>query len=464
MSIQKLIFDSQSPLLQAAVKRIAETVSHLGGRALIVGGSVRDALLGIPAKDFDVEVFGIEATQLEAELRKHFAIETVGRSFGVLLLKGMPVDVSIPRRERKYGLGHKGFLIDGDPAMSYAEAALRRDFRLNAISWDPLSGEIIDPVEGLADLRARRLRHVSSQFAEDPLRVLRAMQLAARFELAVDTETAFLCRTISPEGLPKERLFDEWSKLILKGRIPSLGLRFLVDCNWICYFPELEELIDCPQDPEWHPEGDVWTHTLHCLDAFARNRSGDDWEDLVVGLGVLCHDLGKPSTTFSDSEGRIRSPGHDLAGLEPTRTFLGRLTGHQKLIDSVLPLVETHMRPAELYKSDASASAIRRLARKVRIDRLLRVTHADMAGRPPLSADFPAGEWLQQRANELAVAESAPEPIVKGRHLIRLGLKPGRHFSEILKACFEAQLDSAFSNEEEGVDFAKNWLNKQHPS
>lgn len=438
-----------------AVVTLAEAVRAAGGRALLVGGWVRDALLGHPSKDADIEVFGLERDVLERTLRQQFRYDQVGKAFAVYKLKGLPIDVSLPRRESKTGTGHTGFTVEGDPHMSFAEAASRRDFTLNALLWDPLDGELIDTCGGRADLENRVLRHVSEKFSEDPLRVLRGMQFVARFDLEAAPGTVALCRSIEPEGLPRERLFEEWKKLLLKGIKPTRGLAFLRETGWVRYFPELEALIDCPQDPEWHPEGDVWTHTGHCLDAFARERIGDNWEDLIVGLAVLCHDFGKPLTTERAEDGRIRSIRHEIVGLRPAESFLRRLTDERAIFEQVLPLVEAHMRPNALYKSNAGDAAVRRLARLVgRLDRLLRVVRADMAGRPPLPATGEADVWLQQRAEELAIKDSVPEPILQGRHLIESGLKPGRHFGEILEAAFEAQLDGDFAD----LDGALAWL------
>ncbi len=441
------------------VLSLAEAIRAAGGRALLVGGWVRDALLGHPSKDADVEVFGLEQDNLERTLASHFRFDQVGKAFAVYKLKGLPIDVSLPRRESKTGTGHKGFTVEGDPLLSFAEAASRRDFTLNALLWDPLSGELIDPCGGRQDLENRVLRHVSQKFSEDPLRVLRGMQFVARFELEPAPETIRLCREIKPEGLPRERLFDEWKKLLVKGQTPSRGLAFLRKTGWVRYFPELEALIDCPQDPEWHPEGDVWTHTSHCLDAFARERIGDDWEDLIVGLAVLCHDFGKPLTTEKGEDGRIRSIQHETVGLRPAEAFLRRLTEERAIFEQVLPLVEAHMRPNALYKTNAGDAAIRRLARLVgRMDRLLRVVRADMAGRPPLPATGEADVWLQKRAEELAVKDSAPVPILQGRHLIAEGLKPGKQFGAILKTAYEAQLDGAFDD----LNGAIMWLQSQN--
>lgn len=451
--------------LQEACLVIANAIKENQGRALLVGGCVRDALLNLEAKDIDIEVFGIDAEKLESILLEDFKIAKVGKAFGVLKLKGINIDISIPRRESKISKGHKGFEIEGDPNLSFFEAAARRDFTINAISWDPLTEEFIDPYKGREDLAKAILRHVSNKFSEDPLRVLRAMQIAARFDLKVDLETIELCKSIQLENLPKERIFEEWKKLIVKGKVPSVGLKFLRDCGWISYFPELEALIDCKQDPQWHPEGDVWIHTLHCMDEFAREKIPDDWENLVVGLGVLCHDFGKPVTTFTDENGRIRSPGHDIAGIPIAERFLRRMTEEKALIEDVLVLVETHMRPAELYKAQAGSSAIRRLANRVgRIDRLIRVVSADMGGCPPKdkSAFLVGLKWFETQGELLNILDNRPKPLILGRHLISQGLKPGKAFKKILDDCFEAQLDDKFSNLEDGLKYLANYLKQNN--
>ncbi len=434
------------PLLQ-----LCRDVQQAGGRALLVGGSVRDALLGAAPKDLDVEVYHLAPEALLTLLQRRHKIDLVGRAFGVIKLQHLPLDVSLPRRESKSGRGHKGFEIYTDGALTLEEAARRRDFTVNALSCDPLSGELFDPYGGLADLAAGVLRHTSEQFAEDPLRVLRGMQFAARFEMRVAPETVALCRTLGLEGLPPERLFEEWKKMILRGVRPSLGLAFLRECGWINFFPELAALIGCEQEPEWHPEGDVWDHTLHCLDAFAAGRSGNEQEDLAVGLAVLCHDLGKPATTRHE-RGRIRSAGHEEAGEAPTRAFLERLTREADLIELVISLVKHHLRPQMLYDARSGDSAIRRLSARTRLDLLVRVHRADRAGRPPLEAgDDPAGDWLLARAHELAVARAAPRPLVQGRHLLPLGYQPGPELGHLLAACYEAQLDGLFTTTEAGV-------------
>ncbi|MBT3637031.1 MAG: HD domain-containing protein [Opitutae bacterium] len=442
---------------------LATLISSKGGRLLLVGGSVRDLLLEEVPHELDVEARGLETDQITSLIAPKFRTEEVGKSFGVLKVKGLPIEISLPRTERKTGTGHKGFSVEIDPHLPFEEASARRDFTINALGLDPLSGELLDPYNGQKDLDEGILRHVGPAFSEDPLRVLRGMQFIARFNLQPAEETVQLCRNIPIEHLPPERLFEEWKKLIVKGKTPSLGLHFLKDVNWLRHFPELESLVDCEQDPEWHPEGDVWVHTLHCMDAFARERIGDEWEDLVVGLAVLCHDLGKPLTSYKSEDGRIRSPKHEPKGEDPTRSFLGRLTNQVDLTEQVVPLVRRHLAPRVLYKDKASDGAIRRLARQVkRIDRLVRVAKADLEGRPPRQDEFPEGPWLLERAEELKVKDSEPKPIVQGRHLVDRGLEPGPSFGPILEDCFEAQLDGEFDDETNGLSYLDSLLEQKN--
>jgi len=445
-----------SEIAQASLK-IADISRLAGGRALLVGGCVRDAWMKKAAQEADIEVYGLDFEQLCSALSPYFHYDLVGQSFGVLKIKHLAIDVSLPRRESKIGLGHQAFHIQADPHLSFEEAALRRDFTMNAIGYDPLADIWLDPFHGRQDIERQYLRHVGQQFAEDPLRILRAMQFIARFELNVDPSTLMICRQIQPENLSVERIFGEWKKLLLLGQKPSLGLAFLKDSGWLQYTPELQALVNCPQDPVWHPEGDVWAHTGYALDYFAANRIQDEWEDLVVGFAVLCHDLGKPYTTQLNVNGRLSSPGHDEQGEPYARSFLNRLTQHKALIEAVCLLVRCHMRPMQLHQANASDSAIRRLAAKVeRIDRLLRVVRADHAGRPPLPAHpCLVADWLWQRADALAITDQKPAPIILGRHLMSCGLKPSADFKRILDRAYEAQLDHLFEDQDGGLQFLR---------
>ncbi|MFO7726395.1 MAG: HD domain-containing protein [Oceanipulchritudo sp.] len=440
------------------LRSIAEACAREGGRAFLVGGCVRSALMGEPPVDFDIEVFNLSPGALEAALQGLAPVIRVGRAFGIYKLAGWPVDIGLPRRERKTGPGHCGFEVRTDPSMSLAEAARRRDFTLNAIYFNLLEERLEDPLGGFDDLEKGILRHCSDRFPEDPLRVLRAMQFAARIPASVASETVAMCRNLTPEGLSPERFFAEWEKLLLKGKRPSRGLAFLKASGWLRYFPELEALSGCPQDPEWHPEGDVWEHTLHCMDAFAKRRSGRRDDDLVTGFAVLCHDMGKPATTeFID--GRFRSYGHEAAGIKPAQSFLQRLNVSQRLIDRTLPLIKCHMRPSVLYRKGCSPSALRRLARDCgRLDLLVRVFQADSAGRPPLPDDSPeAAEWLLGQARRLDIESQKPRPLLNGHDLMERGWEAGPEMGRFLARAYEQQLDGCFSTRGEALA----WLDRQ---
>jgi tRNA nucleotidyltransferase (CCA-adding enzyme) len=440
--------------LPKKVLEIAQTVREAGGRALLVGGCVRDELMGKQPKDWDLEVYGIEPSQVRQLLDQFGSVNVVGEAFTVYKLDAH-LDVSLPRRERKTGRGHRGFFIEGDPGMTIRDAAARRDFTINAILKDPLSGEIIDPFQGREDLQKKIIRAVATDtFGEDSLRVLRAAQFAARFEFGIEADTVRLCRAIDLSDLPSERIWGEMEKLLLQARRPSIGLGWLHALGAIDQlFPELKALIDVPQDPEWHPEGDVFTHTLLVADR-ARELIDDlpYPKQVTVMLAALAHDFGKPATTeFID--GRLRSREHEEAGVEPTISFLDKLNIHTfdgyDARAQVIALVRDHLKPGEFFKKrdEVGDGAFRRLARKCELDLLYRVAKADSLGRNaewiPREKwyDAEAQEWFIQRARELEVASQAPAPILLGRHLLEMGMEPGPRIGEITRAVYEMQLD-----------------------
>ncbi len=421
---------------------------------------MRDELLGRAPKDLDLEVFGVPADELRALLERLGRVDAVGESFAVYKIGGL--DVALPRRESKAGRGHKGFVIEGDPALSVTEAARRRDFTINAISRDPLTDELVDPFDGQADLRAGRLRVVDpATFADDSLRVLRALQFVARFDLAVDEATRDLLRSIPLDDLPAERVWGEIEKLLLAAARPSLGFTLARDLGIVArLWPELHALIDCPQEPEWHPEGDVWIHTLLVIDE-ARNRIEglERGPALAMMLGAVCHDLGKPATTaFID--GRLRSPGHEEGGVAPATTLLDRLNVHTfdgyDVRRAVLGLVAHHLKPSMFRKSPTPVSdgAFRRLAQKVDLELLARFAKADCHGRTGVF-DCSAMDWFLERARALGVEHQAPAPVVLGRHLLDLGVEPGPAMGALLKAIYERQLDGHVTTLDEGLDLAR---------
>lgn len=455
-----------SPLqLPSDLRAMLEALRRVG-RPRLVGGGVRDWLLGQEPKDFDVEVAGVDFDTLHRALVPFGATDVVGRSFGVIKVRsagGSEYDFSLPRRESKTGSGHRGFAVAPDPELSDAEAAARRDFTVNAIAYDPLTKTIIDPHGGQADLKAGVLRHTSAAFVEDPLRVLRAFQLAARFDFTLAPETAALCRSIvgSYGELPAERVWGEWDKWAAKSVKPSRGLAVLEETGWLQHFPEIAALRGTPQEPEWHPEGDVFTHTQLCLDALAAQREwqqSDPHRRKILMFAVLAHDFGKPSTTeHAERRGQLRwiSPGHEAAGGPIAEIFLRRIGAPLDLAPPVAALVVHHLAHHH-GQAEFTDTSVRRLARRLApatIDDLTLVMRADHEGRPPLRSPEALAriDQLQAKAHALAVENAAPRPLVLGRHLVALGRKPGPDFKPILDEAFEAQLDGVFSDEAGGV-------------
>lgn len=448
---------SEAPLAQA--RAMARAVRDHGGRALVVGGFVRDRLLGHASKDLDLEVFGIDEHALRALVGRFGRVEAVGQAFPVY--KVGAIDVALPRRESKIGRGHKAFVVEGDPSMSFADAARRRDFTINAIGWDPLTDEYLDPFHGRADLDRRVLRIVDPRtFADDSLRVLRAVQFAARFALALDDEARAICRAIALDDLPAERIWGEMEKLLLQAERPSSGFVLAREIGVVHQvLPEMEPLYDCPQEPEWHPEGDVWTHTLMVIDE-ARRQNGDlDRARLAtIMLGAVGHDLGKPATTAM-IDGRIRSMGHEEAGVAPTASLLDRLNV-QTLDDfdvrsQVLGLVAHHLKPGAFYnaRDEVTDGAFRRLAQKVDMELLARLARADCHGRGG-TFDCSAMDWFIDRARSLGVEHRPPAPILMGRHLLALGVPPGPRMGELLRLVYERQLDGVVTTLDEAREHA----------
>jgi len=445
---------------------IAQRVREEGGRAVIVGGWVRDRVMGRASKDLDLEIYGVPADRLKDVLTAFGHVNTVGESFTVYKVAG--VDVALPRRESRTGRGHRGFEVVGDPNLSFAEAARRRDFTVNAIGWDPLTAEYLDPFNGRGDIAAKLLRAVDlTTFGEDSLRVLRAVQFAARFEFTLDPATRDLCREIALDDLPCERIWLEIEKLLLHAAHPSIGLTLALDLGVIArLFPELHAMVGCEQEPEWHPEGDVWVHTLMVVDQ-SRTRIDDldRAHQIVVMLGAVCHDLGKPLTTaFVD--GRIRSIDHEQAGVAPTTAVLDRLNIHT--IDGVdvrkhvIGIVAHHLKPGMFRQSPTPVSdgAFRRLAEKVDLEMLARVAKSDCLGRTG-NFDCSAMDWFLERARALGVQHAPPDPIVKGRHLLALGLPPGPRVGAVLRQIYEKQLDGSVTSIEEGLALARRILAEQ---
>jgi tRNA nucleotidyltransferase (CCA-adding enzyme) len=451
--------------LPPELERIVRALHAAGFRALIAGGAVRDDLLGLEPKDFDVEVYGVPFDKLVELLAPHGRIDLVGQSFGVVKL-GQLCDFSLPRRDSKTGSTHRDFLTTFDPDITPKEAASRRDFTINAMAFDPITNELLDYFGGREDLENRILRATSDAFREDPLRVLRGMQFACRFNLSIDPDTAAECRAIVNEysTIARERVAEEFMKWAIKGIECGRIAEYLAATGWLVHFPEIARLTGVPQDPEWHPEGDVNIHTMHVVDAAARVATRDSLEGddrAVLLFAALAHDFAKPATTaLRDRNGipRWTAHGHEAAGGPLARAFLERIGIKPAIVDQVVPLVENHLAHSSL-RNDVTPRTVRRLALRLapaNITQLIRLIEADHSGRPPLPAGLPESAIrIRDMAAAQAVATKPQSALILGRHVLPyFDNRPGPHIGEVTRAAYEAQTDGAFSTEEEAL----KWL------
>jgi len=455
--------------------QILDDLLKIGAKPVLVGGCVRDHFFKIPNKDFDIEIFAINSLEIiQKSLEKYGTVKLVGKSFGVLTLRvdQYDFDFALPRIEKKIGNSHQDFEIISDASLTFTQAAIRRDFTINSIGYDYASKEFLDPFNGLKDLQNRVLKHIDDKtFVEDSLRVYRAVQFSSRFELKLDEKTKELCKNIVNSDelnfLPKERVYEEFKKLFLKSPKPSIAFELLKELGALKYFPELEALIECQQDKEYHPEGDVWIHTLMTIDELAKilkdKNIKDEYRKLYLFYGILCHDLGKPFCT-KEINGKITSYKHESLGIEPTISFLSKLTNEKKFIDIVCTLVKNHLAPFQLYLSESSLKAVKRLSLEVNIEDLCLVCLADCLGRdiPDKDKCHKATDWLLSKAKELDIHNVPIKPIIQGRDLIDLGFKPGVEFKKILDFAFNLQVDESLEKDEIIKIIKKNINNKSY--
>ena len=420
-------------------KTIAQLAAEKGGRAYFVGGFVRDGLLGQDNKDVDIEIHGISHSQLAAILDSLGQRITIGESFGIFNLKGYSVDIAMPRKESARGLGHRDFDIFVDPFIGIEGAARRRDFTLNAMMQDVLTGEILDPFGGREDLNKQILRHVDdASFGEDPLRVLRGAQFAARFECTVAPETVQLCKTMPLSHLPRERIEGELKKALLKAERPSIFFESLREMEQLdIWFPELKVLIGVPQNPAYHSEGDVWNHTMMVVDEAAKLRhkvANPYW----FMLTALVHDFGKAVTT-EEKNGILHAYDHETKGLPLVETFLRRLTGESKLIRYVLNLTELHMKPNTAAAMNSTPKVTTRMFdAAIDPEALICIALADDRGRISQKPTPSTEDFLYQRLE--VYRELMARPYVTGQDLIAAGLTPGADFSQILQYAHKLRL------------------------
>lgn len=441
--------------------------------AYFIGGCVRDALIGLDPKDLDIEVHNTPEEKLIEILSRHGKVDEVGRSFAVIKVTtpdGEIHDFSLPRRENKTGQGHRDFTVEADPFMGTEQASLRRDFTINTIMVRASTGEVTDHFNGIKDLEAGMLRVVNDKtFAEDPLRVLRAFQFSARMGLQLDDHAIEVCQSLSSQfnTISQERIWEEWVKWATKSQVPSAGLQSLIQTKWMQHFPEIDKLEETPQEPNWHPEGNVRNHTFHCVDALATNP---DWKELpsdqkiITMLATLCHDLGKKTHTKIDPEtGKITSPAHEEAGVKPTLEFLERIGAPKQFLEPIAILVKNHMvylKIQENQEFNATKTKARAMLeahalgdKKTNLKSLYLVMEADHAGRPPLAPGLPkTAETLKTAAQIMGVWEKPPTCPVQGRDLLALGITPGPNVGKLLTVLAKHYYNLQFSTREEGIE------------
>ncbi len=425
------------PLLRA--------LREAGGRALVVGGFVRDQLLRRPCKDLDLEIFGLAAGRVEEVLAHFGSVLHMGRAFSVMRVKGFDVDISLPSRTLE---------SPGDPGLDFATACRRRDLTINSMGWDPIDDELIDPLGGREDLARGVLRASDvSSFGDDPLRGLRVARFRAALEMEPESELCRQCAGLDLTSLAPERVFGELCRMLVEPSLPSRAIAFLRETGMLRFFPELASLVDVPQDPRWHPEGCVFTHTLMVLDEAAKLRVGDAENDLALMMAALCHDFGKPATT-READGRVRSHAHERAGLPATEAFLSSIRAPLRLRERVAALVDNHLAPALFEEQGATPRAYRRLARRlaaadVNMELLARLARADHLGRTApdaLARDCgPIDRFLAQ-ARTLEIERSGPDDVVLGRHVVARGVPAGPEVGRVLERCREVQDEQGLRN------------------
>ena len=428
---------SEKDMLMA--REVARLVAERGGSTYYVGGFVRDALIGRENKDVDIEVHGISPQCLKEILDSLGQRITIGESFGIFNLKGYSLDIAMPRKEEARGQGHKDFDIFVDPFIGTEAASRRRDFTFNALMQDVLTEEIVDHFGGQEDLRQGILRHVNdASFAEDPLRVLRAAQFAARFSFRVAPETIELCRKMDLRHLPRERIEGELKKALLKAEQPSIFFEVLRQMDQLDFwFPEVKALIGIEQNPTYHAEGDVWRHTMMVLDEAAKLRHRTA-QPLWFMLSALTHDFGK-AVCSEEKDGVIHAYEHEKRGLPLAEAFLRRITSEVKLIEYVLNLTELHMKPNTVAGARSAVKVTNRMFdQAVDPEGLVCIALADDRGRITAASGPDNEEFLRQRLEMFQ--EIMVRPCAMGRDLIEAGLTPGTDFTEILRHAHKLRL------------------------
>ncbi len=413
-------------------KEIAKLVKENGGRTFYVGGYVRDKLLNIENKDVDIEVHGISEDTLYKILKSLGTPLAYGSSFGVYSLSGHNIDIALPRSEKLIGKKHTDFRIDVDPFIGYKNACKRRDITINALMMDVLTEEILDYYSGINDLNNKIIRYVDkNSFVEDPLRVLRVAQFAARLQFKVDEDTIDLCKNIDLSYLSRERIEEELRKALLKANKPSIFFDVLNKMNQLSYwFKEVEDLINIKQDPIYHPEGDAYIHTMQVLDRCAKYRDvvSDAYSFMLLGL---THDFGK-TITSEEIDGRIHAYNHEIAGVPIVETFLKRISNRKDVIKYVKNMVTMHMEPNKKANNHSSIKSTNKMFYNcISPKDLIYFSICDSGKTDNLN-------FLNERYK--IYEEIINKPYVTGNDLIKAGIKPNEDFHKLLEYATKLRL------------------------
>lgn len=459
VSITKITALNKQPRVKKAIAALAKA----GGRVLLVGGAVRDLLLGLPIKDLDIEIHGLSLDQVERVLKTCGKVSLVGKIYGVFRLHGVDVDWSVPRTETA---GRKP-KVTVDPKLSFKQAFARRDLTINAMGIDLVTSELIDPYGGQKDLKKKILRATSPRFVEDPLRFYRVLQFMARFEMKPDQKLTKICKSMDVKNLSVERIEQEFKKLLLQSKRPSIAFRWLKEIGRLDeLLPELGATVGVVQPKRWHPEGDVFEHSLQSLDAMSTVRMDSihflqgkkhsprtEGESLVLMYSALLHDLGK-SVTTTVKDGEIHAYGHAEAGVPLAKKLLSRIVRNNDLVAAVCKLVRYHLAPLEFKIGGAKPAAYKRLAVKlapeVTIADVALVSLSDRRGRngkssrPLRKQDKDVTEFLRM-AQEAQVTHEPEPPVLHGRDLLDV-VKPGKELGELLKRAYEIQISEGIKD------------------
>lgn len=457
-------------MLPAIVHDIVNAVNYAGGKIYLVGGAVRDYVMSGGSfdsiDDLDFEVFGIPGSELHRLLSCYAEVTTAGKfSIFTICSDGMELQFSLPRRETKTGRGYTAFDIEVDPTMTVAEAAARRDFTINAMYMELPSMRIIDPFDGIEDIKDGILSATSEHFVEDPMRVMRAFAFVSRFGYALENNVIAYAQHLLSEAdtLNTNLLWKQFKKWAF-GAYPGKALYELQLTGWLRVFPALDNMVGVQQEPRHHPEGDVFVHTRYVVDAMSKiiRREGitDDDTVVVLMLTALLHDVGKAVTTeYIEGKGWT-AYGHPEAGVPIAEQFLNQIGAPSRIIDRVLPLVREHMAHIPFFTNEVTPRTVRRIAQrlgKATIQELMYVIEADHSGRPPLPGGLPErARAILSLSESLQVDKGSPAPILLGRHLVGLGMRPGKHFGTILKAAYEAQLAGEFHDVDSGIQWLRS--------